>query len=76
MPAACVGAICGNALYTSQNVEVLKTQTDALVKLVPDDLKERLGEWLFYVEDGMEDPRQKIISEYDHYMEHKEANNG
>jgi len=76
MPAACVGAICGNALYTSQNIEVLKSQTDALVKLVPDDLKERLGEWLFYVEDGIEDLRQKIISEYDHYMEHKEANNG
>ncbi|MFT7879063.1 MAG: site-specific integrase [Sulfurimonas sp.] len=76
MPAACVGPICGNALYTSQNVEILKSQTDALTEQVPDDLKERLGEWLFYVGDGMEDPRQKIINEYDHYMENMEASNG
>jgi hypothetical protein len=76
MPAACVGSICGNSLYTSQNVEVLKSQTDALIEQVPDDLKERLGEWLFYVGDGLEDPRQKIINEYDHYMEDKEASNG
>jgi len=76
MPAACVGSICGNSLYTSQNVEVLKSQTDALIEQVPDDIKERLGDWLFYVGDGMEDPRQKIINEYDYYMEHKEVNNG
>ncbi len=75
MPTACVGSICGNSLYTSQNVEALKSQADALTEQVPDDLKERLSEWLFYVGDGMEDPRQKIIDEYDYYIKNKEVSN-
>lgn len=70
-PAACQGSSCVNSLFTEQNCEMLKHQTQSVKDLAPDDLREMASEWFFVVGDGLEMPNQKIIDEYEEALKQK-----
>lgn len=70
-PAACQGSSCVNSLFSEQNCEMLKHQTQSVKDLAPDDLREMASEWFFVVGDGLEMPNQKIIAEYEKALKYK-----
>lgn len=70
-PAACQGSSCVNSLFTEQNCEMLKNQTQSVKDLAPDDLREMASEWFSVVGDGLEIPDKKVIAEYEEALKKK-----
>ncbi len=70
-PSACQGSSCVSSLFSEQNCEMLKWQTQSVKKLAPDDLRKLTSSWFFTVGDGLEMPDKKIIAEYEEAIKYK-----